>query len=94
MVYRSLKRETRRAWREELVSWALVGDVLLSGLDERLNTFKGLGERLLTNLRGGNQHGNYRYSALRKHSQLLNIFNDFSYNHEFKFMALRFNVID
>ena len=59
-AYRSLKRDTRRAWREEWVSWALVGDSLLTGLDERLSLGKGLGERLLTNLRGGNKNTNSR----------------------------------
>lgn len=50
--YRSLKRDMRRAWREELVSWALVGDVLLLGLEDRLSLDMGLDERLLLNLGG------------------------------------------
>lgn len=32
------------------MSWALVGDSLLIGLEERLSLGKGLGERLLTSL--------------------------------------------
>lgn len=51
-AYRSLKRDMRRAWREELVSCALVGDSLLLGLEDRLSLDTGLDERLLLNLGG------------------------------------------
>lgn len=58
--YRSLKRDIRRVWREELVSWALVGDVLLLGLEERLSPDMGLDERLLLNLGGTTDTNTYR----------------------------------
>lgn len=51
VAYRSEKRETSRAWREELVSWARVGDSPLTGLTERLRRGRGLGERLLISLK-------------------------------------------
>lgn len=50
VAYRSEKRDTSRACREELVSCARVGDSPLTGLTERLRRGRGLGEPLLTNL--------------------------------------------